>query len=127
MESEGYSHGAAEYSVGKCRANWNYQAVRAAEKYAVSFPDSKKTLKERLIKDEFSPSQAEYGADNAKIDYCTQALLSAQRYLRTSSFSAKSIIDQLMHDGFTATEAITAITRIGDIWNRQAGCNWYNP
>lgn len=63
--AEGYSSADAQYAADNCGANWNDQAVSAAQKYIAGDPElTKESLIDKLMADGFSYEQAVYGAES---------------------------------------------------------------
>ena len=67
LEYEGFLDDEVEYALDNCDANWNEQAVLAANGYLEVMPLSKQRLIEQLEYDGFTREQAEYGA--SKVGY----------------------------------------------------------
>jgi len=115
LQADGFSAEEATQGVDNCGADWNEQALIAAQSYVdtdvLSF--SHDGLIAQLTADGFTDDEAVYGVDNCTADWNAQAVKKAKEYKDMGSYTKEQALEQLGLDGFTAEQARHGATEAG--------------
>jgi len=117
----GFSQTDAQWAIDRSGADWNAQALSAAEAYLKSgMGFSEASLTQQLTSsagNQFAPDQAAHAVANAGADWNAQAVDAAKGYIASGmGFSRQSLIDQLTSSAgnqFTPDQAAYAATQVG--------------
>lgn len=114
LQADGFTAEEAAQGVDGCGANWNEQAVMAAQSYVdtdiLSF--SYDSLQNQLQSDGFTAEEATYGADSCTVDWNAQAVKKAKDY-RDMGYTKEETLEQMEFDGFTAEQTNYGIKEAG--------------
>ena len=97
-----------------------YYAIQKAKSHLEYSAYSRKSLIDRLVREDFTRSDAEYAADHCGANYFEQALQEAKSHLKYSAYSRDGLIERLERDDYTHEEAVYGADKSGANWKEQA-------